>query len=432
MLPTRTIDESARAIRSGKLTPLALVETCLAQIKEHDAKLRAWAIVDERGARQKADELAIPIGIKDIVDVRGLPTRAGAAVRRDQPPAERDAYVAARLRAAGAIILGKTVTTEFASFDPPPTRNPWNPERTPGGSSSGSAVAVATGMCLGAIGSQTGGSITRPASFCGVASCKATFGRVSRQGVVPVSYNVDHVGPMARSVADLAILLGAIAGYDEHDAQSVRRPVPDYRAALEKLAPPRLGLIEAFFMEKAEPRVVAVVRAALDRLHRDGAAIDTAGLPSGFDEMHQMHRWVATVDAAEYHREMFSQHSELYGREISAFIRDGLALSPHDYQRARGHQDHFRRAAARAVGDFDALVTPATTQTAPDPSTTGDPQFNSPWSYSGLPTVSIPCGLADDGLPVALQLIGRPFEESQLFGVAAWCERQLKFTATPF
>ncbi len=219
-----TLTSLAARIRSGELSPVELVKYCLTQIDRLEDQLHAWVLVDRDGARaaarRAAEELArghdlgplhgIPLGIKDIIDVAGWPTLAGSRVR-DNRPAGHDAPLVAQLRAAGAIFLGKTVTTEFACFDPPPTRNPWNIDRTPGGSSSGSAAAVAVGMCVAAIGSQTGGSITRPASFCGVAGLKPTFGCVSLEGIVPISPRLDHPGPICRSAGDLAVLLQAIA-----------------------------------------------------------------------------------------------------------------------------------------------------------------------------------------------------------------------------
>ena len=228
------LTEAAAAIQRKMVSPLELVEDCLNRIARFEPRLSAWVVVDADAARDAArrmtGELAqgttrgplhgIPVAIKDIVDVAGFPTRAGSNLT-DPEMVSEDATVVARLRRAGAIILGKTVTTEFACFDPSPTRNPWNLAHTPGGSSSGSAAAVATGMCAGAIASQTGGSITRPASYCGIAGVKPTFGRVSRGGVTPVSFHLDHVGVMARSAADCAALLATIAGDDPEDPGSV-------------------------------------------------------------------------------------------------------------------------------------------------------------------------------------------------------------------
>src|SRR6266851_5133320 len=221
-----TIHAAAEEIRQGKLSPVELLEACLQRIDRFEEKVRAWVLVDRDGARAVAKERelelhrgqwrgplhGIPLGIKDIIDVFDWPTAAGSRLWQNSI-ARQDATVVRKLREAGAVLIGKTVTTQYASFDPPPTRNPWNLARTPGGSSSGSAAAIACGMCLGALGSQTGGSITRPASYCGVAGLKPTYGRVSTRGVVPLAPSMDHVGPMARCVHDLAILFQVIVGW---------------------------------------------------------------------------------------------------------------------------------------------------------------------------------------------------------------------------
>src|SRR5436309_6618297 len=240
-----TIHAAADEIRQGRLTPVELLETCLRRIDEVEAKVRAWVFVDRERARAEAEALTaelrgghwrgplhgIPIGVKDIIDVFDWPTACGSKLWQNSV-ARQDATVVRRLRAAGAVFVGKTVTTQYASFDPPPTRNPWRLERTPGGSSSGSAAAVACGMCLAALASQTGGSITRPASYCGVAGCKPTFARVSTHGVLPLAPSMDHVGVMARSARDLALLLQAVAGPDPRDPGCAPRPLPDWAAEL--------------------------------------------------------------------------------------------------------------------------------------------------------------------------------------------------------
>ena len=229
-----TIHAAAAALQGGRTSPLDLLEACLEQIDHYEPRVRAWVLVDRDRARaEAADRTAelkrgyqrgplhgIPLGIKDIFDVFDWPTACGSRLWVNSV-ARQDCTAVEKLRRAGAVILGKTVTTQYASFDPPPTRNPWNLERTPGGSSSGSAAALACGMCLGALGSQTGGSITRPASFCGVAGCKPTYGRVSCNGVLPLAGSMDHPGPMARCVWDLALLLQTIAGHDHGDASTM-------------------------------------------------------------------------------------------------------------------------------------------------------------------------------------------------------------------
>jgi len=427
-----TIQEATRAIRAGRLTPGDLLERCLAQIRGHEAAVRAWALVDEDGARQAAAERTreaergrwrgplhgIPIGVKDIIDVKGLPTRAGSPLLGHEPAAA-DAPVVAALRRAGAVILGKTVTVEFACFDPSPTRNPWNLSHTPGGSSSGSAAALAMGMCLGALGTQTGGSLVRPSAYCGVATCKPTFGRLSTQGIVPVSASLDHPGPMARTVGDVALLLGCLFGK------------PNWRP-LGPASAPRLGLVETTLLMDCDAAVQRTTQAAMEQLARAGADIQPIALPSRFAEAMKMHRCIMSVEAAAEHRERFAAHRGQYGPLIAALLDEGLAISAVDYVEAKAWHRDFRREAARLLDGLDALAMPSTPTTAPPTlATTGTPHFQAPWSLGRLPVVSLPCGLADDGLPVALQLIGRRNGEARLLEIAAWCEASLGFNALP-
>jgi aspartyl-tRNA(Asn)/glutamyl-tRNA(Gln) amidotransferase subunit A len=426
-----TIADAARAIRRGQTTPRQWVERCLAQLDRLETKIRAWVSVDARGALEAADRLArefesgqdrgplhgIPIGVKDIIDVAGLPTRSGSPLT-NSAPVQADAPVVAALREAGAVILGKTVTTEFACFDPPPTHNPWRLDRTPGGSSSGSAAAVATGMCLGAIGSQTGGSITRPASYCGVAGCKPTFGAVSLKGVTPVSGRLDHVGPIARTAGDLELLFNAIRG---------NASAGELGGAI---ASPRIGLLAGVFLDQSIAPLVSRLRPLAEQLEAAGAEIGEQPLPASFDEVKTMHFRIMAADAAANHTEQYAKTREAYGQRMTELIEAGRAVSSEQYDEAIAHQVQFRDAMLGRFGTLDALLTLATLDVAPDASTTGDARFNAPWSYSGLPTVSIPCGLSD-GLPFALQLIGRPHDEPRLFAVARWLESTIPFRMTP-
>jgi len=425
-----TILEAGRQFRRQQASPREIVEICLQRIDAYEKQLQAWVLVDREGALQEASrreaELrdgrdrgplhGIPLGVKDIIDVAGMATRAGSALT-DEATKAADAPLVARLREAGAIVLGKTVTTELACFDPPPTRNPWNLLRTPGGSSSGSACAVAAGMCLGALGSQTGGSITRPASYCGVAGLKPTHGRLDVTGIVPVSRHLDHPGPIARCVADLEIVFAVLAD---------RPPEPASEAF--RARQPHMGVLAGYFLEQASAEVAWVFRSAIDALVAAGAKSSLAALPAAFGNVHQQHWRLMAREAALAHGERYRAGAERLGPKVAGLIREGLA----DAQRPQlALQAEFRREAVQTLGHFDALVTPATPTTAPDPSTTGDPKFNSPWSYAGLPTVSIPCGLAEDGLPVGLQLVGHLERESELLAVAAWCERHVPPVGPP-
>lgn len=439
MLPF-TIESLASQMRTGNLRATELLNQCLEQIDWHNQHLCAWVLVDREQARDQAQRLdneleagryrgplhGMPIGIKDIIDVRGWPTLAGSPLRAGHV-ARADAPLVSALRDRGAVIIGKTVTTEFAGFDPAATRNPWNPECTPGGSSSGSAAAVAMRMCVAAIGSQTGGSITRPASFCGVCGLKPTLGFVSTQGIVPISHRLDHPGLIARSARDLALVLEAIAEPEQ--------PGHEKLAALfdrgEFARPPRLALLEAFFMTEADADVQAATRAAVKMLERAGAMIESVPLPPEFDDAIRRHRAIMAADMAQMHRDEFQRQPESFGRNMAAMIEEGLQVDPSVYDEAAKQQVLLAEEIGRICRSFDALITPATTTAAPPMATTGDPRFNSPWSYAGVPTVSLPCSLSPAGLPCAIQLIAEKGADAPLLQVADWCERRLGFDCEP-
>jgi len=443
----QSIHEAAASLRDGSTTPRDLVDACLRRIDEVESRVRAWVVVDAAGARRDADAAAqalrsgndrgllhgIPIGIKDIVDVTGLPTLAGSKVRT-QYAARHDAYVVERLRTAGAIILGKTVTTEFASFDPPPTRNPWNAQHTPGGSSSGSAAAVASGMCFAAVGSQTGGSIIRPASYCGACGMKPTWGRLSLRGIVPLAFHLDHPGPIARNVPDLEIAYRAMLGHDAADPFSLRPDEADSTAFSDSEATaPRIGVVADLFHDRANADVREAVAAALDRCRAAGAVVESVELPLSFADVVPAHRTIMAVEAAAYHRETFAARRNEYGPRIASLIDEGLAATSTDYARALKLQRQFRHDMQQlfAADRFDALAMPAVSNTAPLAETTGDPTFQAPWSFAGLPVVSMPCGLGADGLPVAVQYVGPAWREASLLRTAAWCEQATGFAGRP-
>jgi aspartyl-tRNA(Asn)/glutamyl-tRNA(Gln) amidotransferase subunit A len=434
-----TIHEAAEEIRQGRLSPAELLDSCLAQIDRYEPRVRAWVFVDREGAKAQCEQLTqerargqnrgplhgIPLGIKDIYDVFDWPTAAGSRLWA-QSVARRDATVVSRLRQAGAIFLGKTTTTQYASFDPSPTRNPWKLERTPGGSSSGSAAALACRMCLGALGSQTGGSITRPASYCGVAGCKPTFGRVSCDGVVPLAPSLDHPGPMATCVRDLAILLQAIAGPDPRDPACANLAVPDYKSALTgKRTPPRLARVRGLFEDKASPAVLHMMDQVTERFRHEGVIVTEIALPAGFGTVLSNHRTVMAVESAAFHGERLRRHPEDYLPEIRKLLEEGLACPAAEYARCKEHQKQLKLDMAACFEKIDAILAPATTEAAPDIRTTGNPAFNSPWSYTGLPVVSIPAAYDEDNMPLAIQLAGPSWSEADLFAAAAWCEAVL-------
>jgi Asp-tRNA(Asn)/Glu-tRNA(Gln) amidotransferase A subunit family amidase len=434
-----TLHAAAEQIRLGRLSPLELLDSCLARIDRLEPHVHAWVFIDRDAARAQAEQLTgelrrghqrgplhgIPLAIKDIFDVFDWPTAAGSRLWA-QSVARRDATAVQRLRQAGAVFLGKTVTTQYASFDPPVTRNPWDLQRTPGGSSSGSAAAVACGMVPAALGSQTGGSITRPASYCGVAGCKPTYGRVSTAGVLPLAASMDHIGPIATCVRDLALFLQVIAGPDPIDPLCADRPVPDYLASLSGPLPaPRLGRLRGLFEERADPAMRSIMEEVTARFRDSGATVIDLALPVAFAEVVTRHRVVMAVESAAFHEPRLRRHPEDYEPNIRSLLEEGLACPAPRYALCKEHQRDLSRAMLACFANVDALLTPATTDPPPDATTTGDPAFNSPWSYTGLPTVSFPAGWTADGLPLCIQLVGAPWSEAELFAVSAWCEDAL-------
>lgn len=427
---TWTIATAGQALRTARLTCRDLLEQCLQRIDQDEAQLQAWVLVDRKRAQTEADsrdrELrqgfdrgplhGIPIGIKDIFDVFDWPTACGSKLWQ-QAIARQDAPTVRRLREAGAVLIGKTVTTQYASFDPPPTRNPWNPARTPGGSSSGSAAAVAARMCLASLGSQTGGSITRPASYCGVTACKPTYGLASLEGILPLAPSMDHPGPMATCVYDVALVMQAMAdpGRGDWVAALMCEPTPV----------PVLGRLRGLFERLADDEVRVMMDEVCLRLERAGASIQEVALPSSFEEVLLHHRVLMAVEAATYHRERLTRHPEDYRPHIRRLIEEGLACSAPEYARAKEHQGRLKREMEALFHGINALLAPATTSAAPDASSTGNPAFNSPWSYTGLPVVSLPVMLSRDRLPLGVQLIGPAFAEGNLFLTARWTEKAL-------
>jgi aspartyl-tRNA(Asn)/glutamyl-tRNA(Gln) amidotransferase subunit A len=429
--------DAVAAVRAGRLTATALVDACLRRIDARDGDLRAWVTVDREGALAQAAYLdaearegrwrgplhGLPVGLKDIFHVAGLRTTAGARGFADSIPAE-DAVSVARLRSAGAVVLGKLQTTEFAYADPAVTRNPWNPERTPGGSSAGSAAAVAARMVPVALGSQTVGSVLRPAAFCGVVGLKPTYGRISRRGVIAVAWSLDHVGILARSVADAALVLSVLAGHDPADPGSVAAPPPalDPIVAAAPARPPRLGLVGMPFVERASPEMRAHLDAVAATLAARGAAVEKVELPALVPAVLAAIQVVLRAETAAYHAERFRRHHAEYRPRIRAAIELGLLVPAPLYLRAQQIRREAARQMAPLLARFDALLMPPAAGPAPDPSTTGDPVMNALASALGLPAISVPTGLAADGLPLGVQFVGGPLAEAGLLGAARWVE----------
>lgn len=420
---------AADAVRSGAVSPVELVEACLARIRALDGVIRAWAHVDQDGAFATARERlaearagqvrgplhGVPVGVKDIVDVAGMPTTGGAKPFAHRCPAV-DAPAVARLRAAGAIILGKTVTTEFAYRDPAPTRNPWHPDHTPGGSSAGSAAALAARMAPLAIGSQTVGSVLRPAAYCGVVGFKGTHGLVPVAGVIPLAWSLDHVGVLTRSVGDVALAMSVLAG-------RALEPRP--------VLAPRLALAPEL-LERASAEVAMHVQAVADAFVRAGATVSTVELPASFRGIHGAGLTVLEVEAAAYHASAFAKHADDYSPAMRSLIETGLRHGATTYVNANRARLAFRDDVMPLLEAHDALLSP--TAPAPAPAglgSTGDGSFCAPWSNAGVPSISLPSGLAPSGLPHAIQLVQAAGASTRLLGVAAWCEKALGFSQAP-
>jgi len=435
--------DAARAIREKVLSPVDLIEALLERIERIDGRIQAWALVDRdgarRAARQAADEAArgafrgplhgVPFGAKDIFYSAGLRTEAGSKAMAGFVP-DYDATSVARLKAAGAILLGKLQTTEFATTDPAPTRNPWSLVCTPGGSSSGSAAAVAARMIPLAFGTQTIGSNVRPASYCGLVGLKATFGRISTRGVIPLSYTQDHVGLMARSVEDIALGLSIAAGHDPDDPSSSRAPVPDYLTALTRRRAPRVGLLREFF-ERAASDVADITAQAVNRLARAGADIEEAKMPPTFRAVAAAAYVITRSETASAHAERFALKADLYRPGIRSSIEMGMLIPGDLYVRALRIRRQFRREMSLLLERYDVLLTPTTPTPAPEGMATGDPSFQVPWSISGLPSITVPCGLTTSGLPLGIQLVSGAYAEAPLLSAAAWCEDILGRASAP-
>ncbi len=417
----------ARLVHEGAVSPGAIAAAALERIDALDGRLKAWATIDRVAVEVEAALLdrearagafrgplhGVPIGVKDIYDVAGLPTRANASFLADAPPAARDAAAVAALRRAGALILGKTATTTFAMGDPAETVNPWNAAHTPAGSSSGSAAAVAAAMVPAALGTQTAGSVLRPASFCGIVGLKPSFGRVSRDGVIPFAWSLDTLGPLTRTVADAALLLGVMTRPDWQYE-------PDAGAAG---AAPRLGFVPRLFPRRLHSEMERMLASAASRFAGAGARVDEVALPAEFDVALEAHHVIMTVEGAAFHSRTYGEHLHEYPPRLRTLVEAGLLLPATAYLEAqRVRADLFRRTLP-LWQRFDALLVPAAAGQAPEGlDFTGDPSFNAPWTMFGLPAITLPGGRDAQGLPLGLQLVGRPRADEALLRVAAWCE----------
>jgi Asp-tRNA(Asn)/Glu-tRNA(Gln) amidotransferase A subunit family amidase len=436
--------EAARRIRAGALSPSNLVASCLKRVEAVEPTVGAWVRLDRDAAARVAVQRdiearegrfmgplhGVPVALKDIFDAAGVPTTSGAPAWATRTPT-LDATSVARLRGAGAVPMGKLTTTPFAFLDPSVTRNPWNPEHTPGGSSSGPAAAVAARMVPLALGSQTVGSVLRPAAYCGVVGFKPTHGRISVAGVLALAASLDHVGVFARRVEDCALVLSLLAGADPADPHSSPVPPDDYLTALAAPVPPRVGVL-ASLVARATPEMAKHLEAILRGLEGAGARLVDVELPGSFPSLREAGETVLAVEAAHAHAGLYGAHAAEYPPRIKELIERGRAVSAPQYLAA---QD-ARRSAADGLNAVarrhDVLLAPVIGAPAPRGlASTGDPGFCAPFTFAGVPTISLPTGVDPSGLPLAVQLIGASWGESRLLAASAWCERAIGFDAAP-
>jgi aspartyl-tRNA(Asn)/glutamyl-tRNA(Gln) amidotransferase subunit A len=442
-----SIGEAAEQLRTRQLSPVELVRAVLDRVDAVEDRVRAYvtvlhepALAEARAAEQailagayRGPLHGIPIAVKDLYDTAGVRTTSSSRVRADHVPS-RDAAAVERLRAAGAVIVGKTVTHEFAyGVVSRPTRNPWNLDHIPGGSSGGSGAALAADACLGALGTDTGGSIRIPSSATGVAGLKPTYGRVSKYGVTPLSWSLDHAGPMARAVADLALLLGLLAGRDPRDPTSAREPVGDYTAGLRAgVRGLRLGLPTNYFFADCDPEVEAAVRAAARVLGEQGADVREVTIPD-LDPAPAAEFGIVIPEASAIHQQLLRRQAADYGEDVRVFLEAGeLYLATH-YLKAQRVRALVTAGLRRAFRGLDALLTPTLPQPAARHDQTGfrgpsgaeEPVINAyvrtccPFNLSGQPALSVRCGFTRAGLPIGLQIVGRPFDEATVLRVGA-------------
>ncbi len=402
---------------------------CLEKTKRVEPRLKAFEYLPTDVKRRPGPLSGIPVAIKDIIATSDMPTTNGSAVYRDHVP-ERDAWVVERLRNLGATIFGKTVTTEFAWRHPGPTVNPWNPEHTPGGSSSGSAAAVAAGLVPLALGSQTLGSVIRPAAFNGIVGLKPSYGAIPRVGVHPLSPSLDHVGFFARRVDDVALALSLIAGTNDDDVHG--RPVPAFQVdpakGLASLAKPRIGIVRFAKFSRAEPEQQKVLDSTIEKLRGAGAVLEELALTE-LDEVN----WTAinTImlsEGAAIYADLVARFPDRTSDVLKKHVETGKTKTAIEYLNAKTAQEKRRAALATDTKGFDALLTlPAFGEAPRGLAWTGDAEYCAPWTFLGAPAVTLPAGFGKNGLPLGIQITGRICEDLHVLRAAKWVENVLDF-----
>lgn len=426
---------AAKAIREGEITSVELVEACFARIDEFEPTIQAWAHLDKENALNQA-EIAdkrhydgeaegplngVPVGIKDIFDTEDFPTEYGSPIHEGRRTFN-DASAVAQLRQAGAIVLGKTVTTEFAVYAPGKTTNPHDASRTPGGSSSGSAAAVASFMVPLAVGSQTNGSTIRPASFCGVVGYKPSFGTISRHGVLRQSPPLDQVGVFARSVEDAAIMAECMMAFDDAD----RHMRPRARPHLSKIAmseppmPPKVGFLKTPAWDQADTETQEAFAELADVLGDRCAEVEIA---EAYDEVAELHRVIMEADLAKNFAYDFARAPEQFSAKLTEMIERGRKVTAVEYNIAIERQHELERGLDQLMSEYDAILTPAAPGEAPvGLDATGSPAFCTMWTYLGMPAITLPVMQGGSGMPLGVQLVGKKFDDARLLRTATWLD----------
>lgn len=446
-----TISSALTSLRAGQISALELTEACLRQIEHLNPTINAFITPTLELAYQAALQadalhslhssnlneltlLGIPIALKDLIETSGVTTTAGSKFFIENIPGQ-DAEVALRLKLAGAVILGKTNTHEIAlgvtGINPHfgAVKNPWDHSRISGGSSSGSAAAVVTGMCLAALGTDTGGSIRIPASLCGLVGLKPTYGRVSARGVIPLSWNLDHVGTLTHTVRDAALLLQVLAGYDPHDPVSENMPVDDYLGNLDEgVKTWRVAMAMGEYIEESDLDVLTGLQNASQVFKNMGAQVEKVDL-SWIADLATSNSRITQADAAAYHHQRLIEHPDWFGADVLQRLQAGAALSSGEYALARRMQAESRRSFEMFFGKYDLLILPTTPTPAPPIEGTVAieaarqlTRFTAPFNLTGLPALTVPCGFSD-GLPFGLQMVSQPWSEARLLQAGSAFEK---------
>ena len=422
----------------GALSAVEYAETCLARIAASEADIGAFAFLDEAYVREQAkrcDALrqsgqkpgplhGLPVALKDVIDTEDMPTENGTVLDRGRRP-ERDAVLVQRLRQAGAIIMGKAVTTELAVFHPGKTKNPHDPARTPGGSSSGSAASVAAGMVPLAIGTQTNGSVIRPASYCGVVGFKPSFGLIPRTGVLMQSESLDTMGVFARGVEDAALIADAITGFDASDraTRPTARPMLYDVCIEEPPLPPNFCFIKTPVWDKA----ASDTREGFDELVEAlGERCDAFDLPQSFAHAWPLHRRLMVAEQSRYYAGYYTKGRDQLSEILRGMIEEGQGVTAADYLAARDARDIYSNGLSEIFERYDAIVTPAAPGEAPlGLEATGDPVFNTLWTFCGMPAITLPLLVGENNMPIGIQLVGRRGDDARLLRTARWLTRNL-------